>query len=143
MRKIVLRGNDKPHMTSQLKRGIMKVSRLKKQIKVVNLPIKQLIRHRNLVVEEAKKSFLKIQIKKQNATNKTKKFWKLCKLFFSEKGFHYKQKFTRKTKRGVTSSEATIAYIFNNFFVDIRKSLNIPAWNPENSRNLEKMLRNV
>ena len=61
----------------------------------------------------------------------------------TEKGFHYKQKFTLKTKRGVTSSEATIAYIFNNFFVDIRKSLNIPAWNPENSRNLEKMLRNV
>ena len=47
------------------------------------------------------------------------------------------------TKRGVTSSKATIADVFNNYFVNITKSLNIPAWNPENSRNntdLEKIL---
>ena len=82
MRKIVLRGNDKPHMTSQLKRGIMKVSRLKKQIKVVNLPIKQLIRHRNLVVEEAKKSFLKIQIKKQKMLQTKRKSLEIMQTFF-------------------------------------------------------------
>ena len=85
MRKIVLRGNDKPHMTSQLKRGIMKGSRLKKQIKVVNLPIKQLIRHRNLVVEEAKKSFLKIQIKKQKMLQTKRKSFGSYANFFSLK----------------------------------------------------------
>ena len=85
MRKIVLRGNDKPHMTSQLKRGIMKGSRLKKQIKVVNLPIKQLIRHRNLVVEEAKKSFLKIQIKKQKMLQTKRKSFGNYANFFSLK----------------------------------------------------------
>ena len=116
-----------------------------KQIKAVNLLIKQLIRQRNLVVKlnkEAKKSFLKNQIT-ENAANKTKNFWKLYKAFFTEKGFHHKQKFTLKTKRGVTSSETTIANVFNNYFVNITKSLNIPAWNPENSRNntdLEKTL---
>ena len=89
-----------------------------------------------------KNSFLKKQIT-ETTTNKTKIFWKLCKPFFTEKGFHYKQKFTLKTKRGVTSSETTIANIFNNYFVNITKSLNIPARNPENSRNntdLEKIL---
>ena len=55
----------------------------------------------------------------------------------------YKQKFTLKTKRGVTSSEAAIANIFNNYFGNITKLLNISAWNPENSRSntdLEKSL---
>ena len=56
---------------------------------------------------------------------------------------NYKQKFTLKTKRGITSSETIIANIFNDYFVNITKSLNIPAWNSENSRNntdLEKIL---
>ena len=55
----------------------------------------------------------------------------------------YRQKFTLKTKRGVTSSKATIANIFSNYFGNITKSLNISAWNPENSRSntdLEKSL---
>ena len=61
--------------------------------------------------------------------------------FFTEKGFHYKQKFTLKTKRGVTSSETT--NISNNYFVNITKSLDIPEWNSENSRSntdLDKIL---
>ena len=39
----------------------------------------------------------------------------------------YRQKFTLKTKRGVTSSKATIANIFSNYFGNITKSLNISA----------------
>ena len=70
--------------------------------------------------------FLKNQIT-ENAINKTKIFWKLCKPFFTEKGFHYKQKFTLKTERGVKSSETTTANIFNNCFVNIAKSLKISA----------------
>ena len=31
--------------------------------------------------------------------------------------------------------ETTIANIFNNYFVNITKSLHILAWNPESSRN--------
>ena len=38
---------------------------------------------------------------------------------------NYKQKFTLKTKRGITSSETIIANIFNDYFVNITKSLNI------------------
>ena len=73
---------------------------------------------RNSVIKlnkEANKSFLKNQIT-ENATNKTKNFGKLGKPFFTEKGFNYKQKFTLKTKRGVTLSETAIANIFNNYF---------------------------
>ena len=48
----------------------------------------------------------------------------------------FSQKFTLKTKRGVISSETTIANTFNNYFVNITKSLNIPVCNPESSRNM-------
>ena len=100
---------------------------------------------RNFVVKlnkEAKKSFLKNQIT-ENDTNKTKNFWELYKASFTEKSFHYKQKFTLKVKRGVTSSETTVANIFFNHFVNITKSLDFPAWNPENYQYntvLEKIL---
>ena len=42
--------------------------------------------------------------------------------FFTEKGFHYQQKFTIKTKRGVTSSEKTteIFSIFRKFYIIIK-----------------------
>ena len=59
-------------------------------------------KQRNLVVKankEAKKSSLKKQIT-ENTTNKTKIFWKSWEPFFTEKGFHYKQKINLKTKRG-------------------------------------------
>ena len=46
-------------------------------------------------------------------------FLKSCKHFFTGKGFHYKQKFTLKTKRGVTSHERSIKNIFNNYFGNI------------------------
>ena len=118
VKKIVLRGNNKSHMTSQSRKAIMKRSRLKNK---ANKTIYK--KHRNLFIK------LKKEAKKQiteNVTNKAKKFWKLCKPFVNEKGFHYKQKFT-KTKRGVISSKTTIENIFNNYFLNIAKSLNAPA----------------
>ena len=118
VKKIVLRGNNKSHMTSQSRKAIMKRSRLKNK---ANKTVYK--KHRNLFIK------LKKEAKKQiteNVTNKAKKFWKLCKPFVNEKGFHYKQKFT-KTKRGVISSKTTIENIFNNYFLNIAKSLNAPA----------------
>ena len=124
----------------------MKRSRLKNKANKSGQPVDGTAykTQRNLVAllnKEARKSFLKNQ-KTENASFKTKIFLKLCKLLFTEKGFHYKQEFTVKTKRGETSSETIIANFFNTYFVNITKSLNILAWNPENSRNntdLEKI----
>ena len=118
-------------MTSQLRKVIMKRYRLKnKSNKSANSAnIIAYKAQRDLVVKlnkEDKKKFLKIQIT-ENAASKTKKHWKLCKIFFPKKGLHYKQKFTLKTKRGVAPSETTTANIFNNYYVNITKSLNTPA----------------
>ena len=103
-------------MTSRLGEAIMKRSRLKNKANKSVTPAdeKAIKTQSNLVVKlnkESKKSFLKKQIT-ENATNKKKHFWKLCKTFFTGKGFHYKQKFTLKTKRGLKSSKTTIANIF-------------------------------
>ena len=54
-------------------------------------------------------------------------------MFFTNKGFHYKQKFILKIKRVVTSSEKAIANFLNNYFVNKAEFLNIPSWNPKNS----------
>ena len=94
MKKIILCGNDKPRIISQLRKAIMKRSRLKNKANKSCKPAGKTAykTQRNLVVKfnkEGKKSFLKNQITK-NVTNKTKNFSKFCKTFFSEKGFHYK-----------------------------------------------------
>ena len=98
-----------------------------------------LLHHAKL--NKAKKSFLKNQIT-ENTTNKRKFFGNYANLFSLKKVFIINRNALLKLK-GVTSSKTTIANIFNNYFVIITKSLNIPAWNPENSRNntdLEKIL---
>ena len=142
MKNIVLRGNNKSYMTCQLRKVIMKWSWLKNRANKSGKPAAKTayMAQRNFVVKlnkEAKKSFLKNQIRStngqitENDTNKTKNFWQLCKPSFTEKSFHYKRKFTLKIKRGVTSSETTVANIFFNHFVNITKSLDFPAWNSE------------
>ena len=42
---------------------------------------------------------------------------------------------TLTTKRGVAWSEKTIENIFNNYFINTTKSLNIPVWNSEKKIN--------
>ena len=112
MKKIVLPGNNKPHMTSQLRKAIMKRSRLKNKSNKSGKP--------------ADKTDYKTQrslvVKLNKEVNKTKFFLKLCKPFFTEKSFHYKQKFTLKTKRDVTSSETTIANILRKYYKNINYS---------------------
>ena len=78
-------------------------------------------------IKKAKK--LKTKNKKQiteNITNKKENVWKLCKPFFPGEGFHYKQKCTLRTRRGVKSSAKTIANIFNKL---LWRSFKINRWN--------------
>ena len=85
LKKIVLRGNNKPQMTSQLRKAIMKRSRLKNKANKSGKPANKTAykTQRNLVVKsnkEPKKSFLKNQIT-ENATNKRKIFGNYTNLF--------------------------------------------------------------
>ena len=82
-------------------------------------------KYRNLVVKLNKeaKYFLKNQIT-ENTANKTKIFWN--HIFSLKKVFIINRNSLLKL-RGVTSGETTIANVFENYFVNITKSLNIFA----------------
>ena len=63
---------------------------------------------------------------------KNKNFWKLCKPFFTGKGTQYNQNITliEKKKRSI-SEKHKVANTFNEYFVNITKTLNIPEWKPQ------------
>ena len=59
---------------------------------------------------------------------KNKNFWKLCKPFFTEKGSQYDQNITLIEKKRSISEKHKVANIFNKYFANITKTLNIPEW---------------
>ena len=58
---------------------------------------------------------------------KNKNFWKLFKPFFIEKGSQYDQNITLIEKKRSISEKHKVANIFNKYFVNITKTLNIPV----------------
>ena len=134
-KKRTVRGNNKLHLTSLIKKEIMTRSRLKnkanKSWKEENL--KAYKKQRNLVLKlnrKAKKNFLKSCIT-TNDNMKNKNIWKLCKLFFTEKGWQYDQNITLIEKKRPISKKRKVVNIFNKYFVNITKTLNVPEWKPQ------------
>ena len=85
-------------------------------------------KQRNLVLKlnrKAKKNFLKSCIS-TNDKMKNINFWKLCKPFFTERGSHYDQNITLIEKKCSISEKHKVANIFNKYFVNITKTLNMP-----------------
>ena len=85
-------------------------------------------KQRNLVLKlnrKAKKNFLKSCIS-TNDKMKNKTFRKLCKPFFTETGSHYDQNITLIEKKYSISEKHKVVDIFNKYFVNITKTLNMP-----------------
>ena len=85
-------------------------------------------KQRNLVLKlnrKAKKNFLKSCIS-TNDKMKNTNLWDLCKPFFTEKGSQYDQNITLIEKKRSISEKHKVANIFNKYFVNITKTLNIP-----------------
>ena len=117
-----LRGKNKPHTTSQLRKAIMKWPQFKNKANKSGKPSDKTAYKtwRKLVVKldkEAKKSFLKNQVTEYAIKNKI--LWKLSKTYFTEKMVFIVNRNLLLKLRVVTSNETTIAYIFNNYFVNI------------------------
>ena len=94
-KKRIVRGNNKPHLTSLIRKEIMARSRLENKANKSGKEedLKAYKKQRNLVLKlnrKAKKNFLKNCIS-TNDKMKNKTFWKLCKPFFTEKGSQYNQ----------------------------------------------------
>ena len=79
---------------------------------------------------KAKKNILKSCIS-TNDKMKNKNFWKLCKPFLTEKGSQYDQNITLIEKKYSISDKRKVANIFNKYFVNITKTINISEWKPQ------------
>ena len=98
-------------------------------------------KQRNLVLKlnrKAKKNFLKSCIS-TNYEMKSKNFWKLCKPFFTEKGSQYNQNIMLTEKKHSISEKHKVANIFNKYFVNITKTLNIPEWKPQKGLTFQNL----
>ena len=126
-----IRGNEKPHVNKELRKAIMKRSRL------WNIFIKS--KHssdlhayrvqRNLVTKlnkKAKKSFFNRVMK--SSKTKPKDFWKVCSSFFSNKN-SVENDFVVKHNGEIIHDSDKIAKLFNVHFNGIANSLNLFEWN--------------
>ena len=97
-KKHIVRGNNRPHLTSLIRKEIMTRSRLKNKANKSGKEedLKAYKKQRNLVLKlnrKAKKNFLKSCIS-TNDKMKNKNFWKLSNPFFTEKGSQYNRNIT-------------------------------------------------
>ena len=142
-KKRIVRGNNKLHITSLIRKEI--ITRLRLENKAnrsgKEKDLKGYKKQRNLVLKlnrKAKKNFLKNCIS-TNDKMKNKNFRKLCKPFFTEKGSQYDQNITLIEKRCSISEKHKVANIFNKYFVNITKTLNIPEWKTQKGLTFQNL----
>ena len=140
LKKKVIRGNHKHHLTKALRKAIMLRSFYKNKYNKTRDHNLYLLykKQRNIVVtmnKKAKRSFF------QSLGTNSKEFWNNAKPFFSNK---------TKIQEGISSilvdnkeisEKSDIASSFNNFFVNIVKDLNITPWNNyESTDDIEELI---
>lgn len=127
----VVRGNEKPHMSKELKKAIMKRSQLWNKFQ----KSKCISDHhaykvqRNIVTKLNKKA--KLDFFNRNCESRKsnpKAFWKICKPFFSNKNSVDNDLVLNQNGLVVQDSE-TVSKLFNVHFNTITESLNLFKWN--------------
>ena len=108
----------------------MKTSALKKRENISNNPeIRKLYKKQgNYVVSLSRKVKKEYVQKHMPHDASSKNFWKLCKLFLSNKTNNFDDKIILVEKEEVVSKNEEIATDFNYYFNDITKGLNIKKW---------------
>ena len=124
-KKKVIRGNNKPHCSKELRKAIMKRSRLKNiSRKTGNSEDRQAYKkQRNIVVKlnsKQKKSYFRSITPDNSKTS----LWKICKPYFSNKGVNG-SKILLLENDVIISKDEIIANIFNHYFRDIASTLPI------------------
>ena len=120
----------KPHVTKELRKAIMKRSRLKNIANKSKLDsdLSLYKTQRNLVVKMNKE--LKQRFFETISTEDSKKsLWNICKPYFSNSGLE--EKIVLLQKGTIVSDEEKVANIFNQFYRDITKNLNLTPWEPD------------
>ena len=132
------RGNNKPHMNKQLRKAIMRRSRLKNKANKTNDPRDHELykKQRNFVVNLNKQAKQKLF----SATDTTtKSFWNLAKPFFSNKGCNKEEKVFLFEDDSIITDDTKVANTFNSYFVNITKSLPIIQWKPQTCSVVEPL----
>ena len=123
-----VRANQGPYMNKILNKAVMNRSRTRNSYlsNRTETNRKAYNKQRNYCVglfrNEKKKFYNSIDIK--NITD-NRLFWKTVKPFFSEKSHHYEKKILIENEN-IISNDKIIAEIFNEYFSNIVKDLNIP-----------------
>ena len=89
------------------------------------LAIKLYKRHRNYVASLSRKVKKDSFQKHMPHGSSSKKFWKFCKPFFINQITNFGDKILPVENENVVSINEKIAYLFNTYFNDITKGLNI------------------
>ena len=138
-----LRANNKPYISKELRKAIMKRSHLK------NLAIKSdkpedevnYRRQRNLVVKlnrKAKRTYF------SSTTRKTKHFWDAVKPQFSDKSCAAEGRVQLLENETLHTSDVEVADVFNLYFNRITDNLEIPKWEcQESPLNSDNSLKSI
>ena len=141
----IIRGNHQPHVSQTLCKAIMTRSRLKRIANKTNKPedILAYKKQRNLVVNlnkrEKKRFFEKAG---SPSSNSGKSFWKACKPLFSTKFSGQDDKISLMENGFIISDELTVSNLFNDFFVNISKTISLPDNDNLTNTDFESMLKN-
>ena len=145
----VLRGNHKPHVDKNLRKAIMKSSKLKNKANRTKLQedIAKYKKQRNLVVKLNRDSKLRYFHNIETSKN-SKPFWNVCKPYFSNKHAHGDSKIILIENEKITNnanevikketllvSNDVIAKTFNKHFAETVETLNTFEW-PSNNTDL-------
>ena len=127
MRTKFLRGNSQPHLNPDLRKAIMKRSKLKRRALLTKSAedMAAYKKQRNLVVNknrQAKKAYF-MSVTQRNSNQN---FWKTVKPFFSEKGKTQEERILLVDNGKVISDDSEIATMFNGFFNKITETLDLP-----------------
>ena len=127
-----LRANNKPHVTKDLRKAIMKRSHLKTLALKSSKPedMVNYRRQRNLVVKmnkRAKKSYF------SSTARKSKHFWDAVKPLFSDKSCAAEGRIQLLQNETLHTNDEDVANIFNSYFNRITDNLEIPNWECQKS----------
>ena len=136
----IVRGNDQAHMTKELRKEIMKRSRLKNIYNKSKLlkDFKAFKKQRNRIVTlNSKQKKLYFSLIDTNKSNNSKSFWDYCKPFFTNKSSNWEEnKIILKEDDITIGKESNVAHIFNDYFKNITKYLPIKDWSKVNNRSV-------
>ena len=133
-----VRANHRPHVTKELRKAIMKRSKLKRIANKTKRPedMQNYRSQRNLVVKMNRKA--KVALFDSINIDSTKRdFWKMNKKLFSSKCNAMNERIQLIEKNDLVTDDKQLSSIFNEYFNKITDSLDIRKWHTADIEELD------